>query len=198
MTTEERILESALKVFSRMGYKNSSIKEIARKAEVNSLTIFRYFHDKETLFFSAINKVKESRFDSDALNSRLTYTDVAADIMIMSEAYLDEVYANISLMRVFISEAMNFEKLRKEAWFISPVLKEHFKAYMMKLDNLTPLAAKNSDLLADMLVSYITKKAMPLNKYGNTESRTPEIEEIFREAMPSQAKCMAFMLTGNT
>ena len=44
MTTEARILDSAVNLFSRKGYKNTSIKEIARKAQVNSLTVFRYFH----------------------------------------------------------------------------------------------------------------------------------------------------------
>lgn len=56
MTTEERIMDSAVSVFSRKGYQNSSIKEIAQKANVNSLTVFRHFHDKESLFLQAVEK----------------------------------------------------------------------------------------------------------------------------------------------
>jgi len=195
MTTEERILESALTVFSRRGYKNSAIKEIAEKAQVNSLTVFRHFHDKKTLFFAAIASAKDTDFNGDVLNVRLTCTDIEADIVTLSLAYLEEVYANIALMRIYIGEAMNFDELKKKAWFVSPVLKAHFQAYMERLEGLTPLAARSKDLLADMFVSYITKKAMRTNKYGNAQSLQQQTED-FRKDMQAQAKCMAFMLTG--
>lgn len=54
------IIQSAIEVFSRNGFQNSSISEIAQKANVAEGTIYQYFKNKEDLFFSIpIEKTKE-------------------------------------------------------------------------------------------------------------------------------------------
>jgi len=48
--TRQRILEAGLEEFSRKGYLGATTREIARRAEVAELTIFRHFGSKEQLF----------------------------------------------------------------------------------------------------------------------------------------------------
>ncbi len=48
----EKIIQSAIEVFSRKSFQNASIAEIAEKAEVAEGTIYQYFKNKEDLFFS--------------------------------------------------------------------------------------------------------------------------------------------------
>lgn len=196
MTTQQRILDSAVSLFSRKGYKNTSIKEIARKADVNSLTIFRYFHDKDTLFFQAVEQIKQSSFDPEALTKRLTFRDITADLLILGRAYLDEIYASLPLIRIYIGEGMNFEQLNGERWFVSPVLKDHFQQYVEKLDGACALAKGHAGLLAEMFVSYITRKVMGASKYQDMWEKTPEIEAGFEQAFIPQVKYMASMITG--
>jgi AcrR family transcriptional regulator len=57
--TEARIVEAAVQLFSRRGYKGTSTREIAHLAGVNEATLFRYFARKADLFWSAA----ESRFN---------------------------------------------------------------------------------------------------------------------------------------
>lgn len=52
--TEVRILEAAVQLFSRRGYKGSSTREIAHLAGVNEATLFRYFVRKADLFWAAV------------------------------------------------------------------------------------------------------------------------------------------------
>lgn len=196
MTTEDRILDSAVNLFSRKGYKNTSIKEIARKAQVNSLTVFRYFHDKETLFFQAVERMKRHTFRPEALNEALTFRDIMADLTTIGQAYVDEIYASLPLIRIYIGEGMNFEQLKEERWFISPVLKEHFASYVRALDCACPSAKEHADLLAELLVSYITRKVMPSNKHRDVWEKTSEIEASFHKTFLPQAKCIAAMITG--
>ncbi len=50
MTREERrkqILESALKVFIEKGYNGSTTLDIAKKADISEVTLFRYFDSKK-------------------------------------------------------------------------------------------------------------------------------------------------------
>ena len=49
---KEEIIRAAIEVFGRNGFQNSSISEIAQKANVAEGTIYQYFKNKEDLFFS--------------------------------------------------------------------------------------------------------------------------------------------------
>ena len=155
MTTEERIIDSAATLFSRKGYKNTSIKEIAQKAEVNSLTIFRYFHDKDTLFFRAVEHMKQHPFSSDKLDKMLSFQNVTEDLMTISLAYMDEIYVRLPLIRIYIGEGINFEQLKEERWYVSPDLKMHFSSYIQKLDCACPLAKEHAEFLSEIFVSLI-------------------------------------------
>ncbi len=54
-STKERILESAIKLFSQKGYLGASTREIARGAGVAEVTLFRHFSTKEKLFEEVLN-----------------------------------------------------------------------------------------------------------------------------------------------
>ena len=54
------IIHAAIEVFSRNGFQNSTISEIAQRANVAEGTIYQYFKNKEDLFFSIpVEKTKE-------------------------------------------------------------------------------------------------------------------------------------------
>lgn len=53
--TREKILEAGLMLFSKKGYLGATTKEIAKKAGVAELTLFRHFSSKERLFEEMIN-----------------------------------------------------------------------------------------------------------------------------------------------
>ncbi|PMP93580.1 MAG: TetR/AcrR family transcriptional regulator [Thermodesulfobacterium geofontis] len=53
--TKERILNTALKLFSQKGYLGATTKEIAKEAKIAEVTLFRYFPSKEVLFEEVIN-----------------------------------------------------------------------------------------------------------------------------------------------
>ncbi len=52
--TREKILETALRLFSKEGYLGATTREIAREAGVAEVTLFRYFPSKERLFEETI------------------------------------------------------------------------------------------------------------------------------------------------
>jgi TetR/AcrR family fatty acid metabolism transcriptional regulator len=54
------IIQAAIEVFSKNNFQNSSIAEIAKRANVAEGTIYQYFKNKEDLFFSIpVEKTKE-------------------------------------------------------------------------------------------------------------------------------------------
>ena len=52
-STEDRIIEAAVKLFSRHGFTRTSTCEIARSSGFNQITLFRHFPHKEDLFWAA-------------------------------------------------------------------------------------------------------------------------------------------------
>lgn len=54
------IIQAAIEVFSKSNFQNSSISEIAHKANVAEGSIYQYFRNKEDLFFSIpVEKTRE-------------------------------------------------------------------------------------------------------------------------------------------
>ena len=58
----ERILDAATQLFARQGYRGTSTREIARLADVAENTLFRYFEQKEELFWATL-RARLGEFD---------------------------------------------------------------------------------------------------------------------------------------
>jgi len=61
MSTEERIRQAAIRVFSRDGFHRSRMKEIAEEADLAVGTIYNYFESKEELLVSLFDDEFEAR-----------------------------------------------------------------------------------------------------------------------------------------
>lgn len=63
--TEMRLVEAAAQLFARQGFKATTTREIAQLADLNEVTLFRYFSRKPDLFLAALeshlSRVKLSR-----------------------------------------------------------------------------------------------------------------------------------------
>lgn len=56
----DRILASAVEEFKEHGFANASIRNIANNAEISLGNIYRYYANKEALYFAVINPFMES------------------------------------------------------------------------------------------------------------------------------------------
>jgi AcrR family transcriptional regulator len=65
--TKQKILDAALKVFAKEGYKSTTTRSIAEKSGFTEMTLFRKFDTKEKLFDAAMIQ-NYSRFQEDFLS----------------------------------------------------------------------------------------------------------------------------------
>jgi AcrR family transcriptional regulator len=88
--TEVRIVEAAVQLFSRYGYKGTTTRQIAQLARVNEATVFRCFARKAELFWAAA----ESRLKRLKMGRELQHglaTDLEPEIILpMLVAFLVE------------------------------------------------------------------------------------------------------------
>jgi len=91
MTTEQRILDAALKVFASEGYTGATTRRIAEEANVAEVTLFRKFQSKENLLrevlfknrsaFSALDNLFQPEKDSDLETDLRTLGKNVAKVM---------------------------------------------------------------------------------------------------------------------
>lgn len=65
--TRSRILEAAIDLFSDKGFYATTTINIAKKAGVNEVTLFRHFTNKSMLFQEVLKQIKQLGFDADTV-----------------------------------------------------------------------------------------------------------------------------------
>jgi AcrR family transcriptional regulator len=58
--TAQAVADAALRLFEQRGFEQTTIADIARAAEISRRTFFRYFADKEELFFAEDEQLLEA------------------------------------------------------------------------------------------------------------------------------------------
>ena len=99
--TEVRIVEAAAQMFARHGFKAATTREIAQLADLNEVTLFRYFLRKPDLFWAAmesrLGRVKLGR----DLQMSLAGNDEPAEVVPKLIAFLlDSLFEQPELYRL--------------------------------------------------------------------------------------------------
>ncbi len=98
-TAKEKIIRTAARLFEENGFKSVTTKEIAEKAGVSEVTVFRNFETKRALF-SEILKQKSHPFKvHQYLTDSATY-DLEKDVRTIADLMLDTLEKNLPLMRM--------------------------------------------------------------------------------------------------
>ena len=90
----ERILVAAVDEFKEQGYSDASIRNIANNAEISLGNIYRYFNNKEALYFAVINPFMESvkQFvDNDFSFTNKSMKEVSETLISFLMQYNDEL-----------------------------------------------------------------------------------------------------------
>lgn len=162
-TGQERVddlLDTALDIFLRFGYANTSIAKIATSAGVSTRTIYGLYANKSDLMVAAVSRMVEQ--DLLELNkiSQLSDSSPEETLTSLSKIILERVTSNklVSLYRMGVSEGFRFPDLTKKIKSSAPkrieaILTEYL-ANQSTLGVLNILDAQQSaSLFLHMLIS---------------------------------------------
>jgi TetR/AcrR family fatty acid metabolism transcriptional regulator len=109
----QRILEAAVKVFARQGFRQSTVSQIAREAGVADGTIYLYFKNKDDIlvqFFSTKAKQVFDRFRQEVARG----TDSLAKLRNLIRVHLSEFQADPDMAVVYQVETHQISRLAED------------------------------------------------------------------------------------
>ncbi len=123
---KEKILQTALKVFAREGYRDSNLSLIATECGISRPTIYQYFKDKEQIYYYAVKLVTGRMFTkyadyawntTDGIVQRIL--NICNDIITISVHYRGELTSLMDVMLQLKKEGLDFSDiiLRRTAKF---------------------------------------------------------------------------------
>ena len=102
-----RILDAALELFSKGGYKATTTRSIAKKAEVNEVTVFRRFGSKEGLFLAVIDREAELVVEEADIRIPEPSDDLEKDLTEAGLQILPAMFRRAPFLRLVMVEAAN-------------------------------------------------------------------------------------------
>lgn len=146
-TTEQKILDAALKVFASKGYAGARTRVIAEKSGFTEMTLFRKFETKENLFNQVLTvnhqKIMEKVNSLVSLEDEITYPKTQFRALIFN--LVDLIDENFDYVNIILYERDRTSRsITKD--FIS-----HLGDYLNKF----PQDKIDSSVLAYMILSFL-------------------------------------------
>jgi AcrR family transcriptional regulator len=179
--TREKILDAGLKLFSKKGFLGATTKEIAKKAGVAELTVFRHFSSKDKLFEEMIQSYSFLPALKDLLPSLkdLAYEDALYQI---GRAFLVRLSERSELIKIMHSEIHLYPAKVKEIYH--NIIDEVFRtlaSYFRDLQARGTLREFQPELGAraflGMLFSYFNAQEIMMRK----QHMPSDTEQVIRE-----------------
>ncbi|MFK5883830.1 MAG: TetR/AcrR family transcriptional regulator [Candidatus Izemoplasma sp.] len=134
-----QILKASISVFVKKGYIAATTKEIAKKANVAEVTLYRKFGTKKNLFEHSVKSITDDKFSSILkINQEISQYDFFKQLITNR---LTVISKNISVVKMLISESLAGH-LPKDLKFtdvifeeISGAIKQYFEIKDIKLDS---------------------------------------------------------------
>ncbi|MGI9565770.1 MAG: TetR/AcrR family transcriptional regulator [Nitrosopumilus sp.] len=111
-TVRDRIIKSATRNFSKKGYTNASMDDIAKSAKISKGGMYHYFGSKEELFLAVIFQDAETNMEKQSQFFK-NKKDLLDDIGKYYDEIIDKPHDLIRIWLEGVTEAMHNPKLKK-------------------------------------------------------------------------------------
>jgi AcrR family transcriptional regulator len=110
--TRDAILEAAGRVFSRDGYVDARMSDIATEAGLSTGGLYRYYDNKTDVFAALIADLHEEFYDASGHTGGVLASDPLEALRSANRAYIELYHKNRHVMRAFIEAAAVERKFR--------------------------------------------------------------------------------------
>lgn len=105
--TQQRILAAAGELFSKQGYNGTSTRDVATLADVNEVTIYRYYPCKRDLFMAALeSELAQIMIDADSITALANAADARTAVSCLFGMITSLVVRHPKLVRLLQFSAL--------------------------------------------------------------------------------------------
>ncbi|MHB1393639.1 MAG: TetR/AcrR family transcriptional regulator [Clostridia bacterium] len=118
--TQEKILDTAIRLFAKKGYHGTKTADIARDSGVSEGTVFKYYSTKKDILRSVLNKIVHEIIpgimfgSSEDFQSLASSADAKAEIKGFIKSKIGKVNENINAFKILLNELPFHEDIMNE------------------------------------------------------------------------------------
>jgi AcrR family transcriptional regulator len=183
--TNKKILEAGLALFSTKGYLGTTTREIAKKAGVAEVTLFRHFSSKERLFEEIVNTYTFLPALKDLLPSlnKLEYREALEEI---ARRFLDRLGERRGMIQIMYSEVHRYptKVVKIHRTFVDEIFKT-LASYFREMQRLKELRSFHPEIAAmafiGMFFAFFTAREFLWREESGSDTQQviKEFAEIF-------------------
>ena len=176
--TRQTILEAASKVFTRDGYVDARMSDVADQAGLSLGGLYRYFENKEDLFANVIRDLHEELFRRSRSSTPIT-EDPEAALFEANLGYLEHYRANSGVLRAFI-EATTVEERFTTIWWT--MRERHVARFVHAVENDDRVRLDGLDpaTVARAMASLVEQTAYTTFAHAALNTAPADVETVAR------------------
>ncbi|WP_242296522.1 MULTISPECIES: TetR/AcrR family transcriptional regulator [unclassified Bacillus cereus group] len=176
LTAREKVMEAATLLFGEKGYTATTIREVAEKAGVSELTIFRNFKNKENLFRESIILRTTPVALLEEIEEQFT-GDLQKDLTKVAETYIQTNLPKLNYIWAALIESRQNSEMKTLLHELNSHLVNHLEKYLKQLGEAGHISPCNYRLIASMFYGQlflyimnvsITEEKIQLEEYIET------------------------------
>lgn len=150
-STKDKIIEAAIELINEKGYKGATTREIAKRAEVNEVTLFRHFGSKKGIVEAVIDKYSYMDLLQDRIEKQITW-DLEKDLKMFVHEAQTLLNHKKTLILLTLKEAGEFPELNELITFIPQKYKEILVDYFKKMTQTEKMRSIDISITAENFI----------------------------------------------
>jgi AcrR family transcriptional regulator len=181
-TTKEKLLESAIKIFSDKGFVKTKVSEIVKDANLSQGTFYNYFESKDKCF---IDILKTLHFNSTEQMEKMLENEVDSDILFkLIDFFIRQILKHRPLVKIFLHDGLTNSKDFYELHYqfkenLITIFKTSIIKSNLKVNNLEIKLLMLSGTIREIMDTYIIKLNSTDEEIINITNLS--VKEIFGE-----------------
>lgn len=158
LTTKDKIINVAVSLFAKHGYRQTSMKMIAKEVGIKSSSIYNHFESKECILDEILNlyKIQTYRNILSRDKSFLDKKEITNDEIIERYFYYypeDELEKYLDILKIIMNEHSANEKIRSEMESEIAKAYAHFRSEMQLLVDRKAIKQCDVEMLTALMTS---------------------------------------------
>ncbi len=146
-TTADRILFAASELFQEKGFHSVSMKNIAQRANVSEMTVFRHFSSKKQVLEAVIKKISYIPTLLEVFESKICW-ELEADLLLISKTYHKIMTDNQLAFLISLREEKTIPEISEFVRQGPPQFKSFLENYFFQMQAKKRIAENNCNALA--------------------------------------------------